>query len=102
MKSLLSLLVLLFAVPCVAQERYRLESNRYLYPLTSRYSLNPPKIYSDSGAYLGELSQNKYAPDSVSNKYGRYGSKYSPDSINNKYGPYGRYRIQQIYVYPRW
>lgn len=49
-----------------------------------------PEIYdSVTGQYLGNLSNNQYDPNSVSNKYGRYGSEYSPDSINNKFGVYG-------------
>ncbi len=43
----------------------------------------------DESEYLGELSTNKYDPDSISNPYGKYGSKYSPNSINNPYGKYG-------------
>ncbi len=39
--------------------------------------------------YLGKYSANKYDPESISNKYGQYGSKYSPQSINNPYSPYG-------------
>ena len=74
--------------------RYSNESWRY------PSATNPPKIYSD-GKYLGELSSNRFAPDSVSNPYGRYGSKYSPDSINNPYGAGSRYSTQPIYVYPR-
>ena len=48
------------------------------------------EIYDkETGKYLGQLSGNKYAPDSTSNPYGQYGSKYSADSINNPYGTYG-------------
>jgi len=50
------------------------------------YATNPPKIYSDKGKYLGQLSVNPYLPDSTGNPYGQYGSPYSPDSINNIYG----------------
>jgi len=35
--------------------------------------------------YLGRLSNNKYAPDSTSNKYGVYGSRFSPKSIKNPF-----------------
>lgn len=42
--------------------------------------------------YLGQLSSNRYDPDSVSNPYGRYGSEYSSDSINNPYGAGNRFR----------
>jgi hypothetical protein len=50
----------------------------------------PPYIVDgETGKYLGNLSTNRYDPNSVSNPYGRYGSRYSPDSINNPYGQYG-------------
>ena len=39
--------------------------------------------------YLGNLSSNRYDPNSTSNPYGQYGSPYSPNSINNPYGRYG-------------
>jgi len=39
--------------------------------------------------YLGQVSDNPYAPDSTANPYGQYGSPYSPQSINNPYGAYG-------------
>lgn len=49
-----------------------------------------PEIYdSVTGQYLGNLSANEYDANSVSNKFGRYGSEYSPYSINNKFGVYG-------------
>lgn len=50
----------------------------------------PPKLIDrQTGKYLGNLSTNKYDPDSTSNPYGQYVSKYSPDSVNNPYGQYG-------------
>ena len=59
--------------------------------LTSAALADGPPILVDpsTGKYLGNLSNNPYDPDSVSNPYGRYGSQYSPDSINNKFGTYG-------------
>lgn len=48
----------------------------------------PPELYED-GEYLGNLSMNKYDPNSVSNPYGKYGNKYNPESINNPYGRHG-------------
>lgn len=41
------------------------------------------------GVYLGRLSTNPYAPDSVANPYGRYGSPYSQRSIRNPYSTWG-------------
>lgn len=101
----LLLLFVLCSVPCYGQDsydyNYRGGYERFGSP-TARWSTDPPKIYS-GGQYLGELSQNRYRPDSVSNPYGRYGSRYSPTSVNNPYSQYGAYRTQPIYIYPgRW
>ena len=38
-----------------------------------------------SSVFLGRLSANPYAPDSISNPYSQYGSPYSPISPNNPY-----------------
>ena len=46
---------------------------------------NSNKVYGADGKYKGNLNDNPYDPNSVSNPYGRYGSQYSPDSINNPY-----------------
>ena len=48
-----------------------------------------PRIYSQDGRYLGNLSTNRYDANSINNPYGRYGSRYSSDSVNNPYGRYG-------------
>jgi hypothetical protein len=50
---------------------------------------NSPQVYSPGGKYLGNLNDNRYDSNSVSNPYGQHGSRYSPDSINNPYGSYG-------------
>jgi hypothetical protein len=39
--------------------------------------------------YLGQASANRYAPNSVANKYGVHGSRYSNASINNPYSVHG-------------
>ena len=39
--------------------------------------------------YLGTYSENRYAPDSIANPYGRYGNRHAPDSVTNPYGRYG-------------
>lgn len=54
-------------------------------PATAQNSI----LVSPDGTFLGNLNNNQYDPNSVSNPYGRYGSQYSPDSINNPYGQYG-------------
>ena len=48
----------------------------------------PPKIHSSDGTFLGNLSNNPFDPNSVSNPYGVYGSPYG-NTINNPYSPYG-------------
>ncbi len=59
--------------------------------------MNPSEIYvysNDGTQFLGNLSTNKYDPNSVFNRYGTYGSKYNANSIWNPYGTYGsRYSI---------
>ena len=47
------------------------------------------KLYSKDGKFLGNVNNNQYDPDSISNPYGKYGSEYSSESINNPYGTYG-------------
>ena len=64
------------------------------------YATNAPQIYDSYGRYRGRLSTNRYAPDSTSNRYSRYGSRYSPDSINNRYGLGSPYSTRPLYVYP--
>jgi len=49
-----------------------------------RGDYNSPKLY-ENGQYRGNVNNNQFDPNSVSNPYGRYGSQYSPDSINNPY-----------------
>ena len=50
-----------------------------------------PRIFANdgTGTYLGTLSNNQFAPDSISNPFGRYGSEFSPYSVNNRFGIYG-------------
>lgn len=50
-------------------------------------------LFDSSGTYRGNLSANRYDPNSISNPYGRYGSRYSPDSIHNPYGAGSAYRL---------
>ncbi len=44
---------------------------------------------SDGKAFLGLISSDCYASDSIVNKYGSYGDKYTNTSISCPYGPYG-------------
>jgi hypothetical protein len=51
-----------------------------------RNDTNSPQIY-ENGQYRGNLNNNRFDPNSVSNPYGRYGSPYSSESVNNPYRP---------------
>lgn len=53
------------------------------------YTSTPTTLRAADGTYLGELSNNPFDPNSVSNPFGKYGSPFSPDSVNNPYGKYG-------------
>ena len=52
-------------------------------------SAQSPIVVSRDGKYLGNLSENRFDPNSVSNPFGKYGSPFSPDSIRNPFGKYG-------------
>lgn len=45
-------------------------------------------IVADDGQFLGSF-EDRYATNSIYNKYGKYGSKYETKSIFNKYSEYG-------------
>jgi hypothetical protein len=45
-----------------------------------------PTAYDSEGNFIGNLNNDQYDPDSVSNPYGKYGSEHSAESINNPYG----------------
>lgn len=59
------------------------------FSVTTKSYLEPLKLYSSDGTYLGELSTNRFASDSIYNEFGTYGSEYSSKSIWNEYGTYG-------------
>lgn len=46
-------------------------------------------LVASNGQFLGRLTLNEYASDSIYNQYGSYGSEYSSTSIFNQYSPYG-------------
>jgi hypothetical protein len=46
-------------------------------------------LWSADNTFIGDVSSNRYATNSVCNSYGAYGSQYSPDSVRNPYGRYG-------------
>ncbi|MFN6460826.1 MAG: hypothetical protein RMZ41_003135 [Nostoc sp. DedVER02] len=46
-------------------------------------------IMGGDGSYLGLVSDDRYAQESICNRYGSYGSPYEEGSIFNKNGTYG-------------
>ena len=46
-------------------------------------------IFAQDGQFLGEISSNRFAQNSISNQYGAYGSTYSSTSIFNDFSKYG-------------
>ncbi len=74
---------------------YRTSSWTSSYFGRSTYSNNLSDT-STSSVYLGRLSENKYDSESISNKYGQYGSRYG-NTVTNPYSPYGnRYSSTSI------
>jgi hypothetical protein len=61
-----------------------------LVALSTQSLADPPRLYDrETGKFLGNLSANRFDPDSVNNPHGIYGSEHSVDSINNEFGQYG-------------
>jgi hypothetical protein len=52
-------------------------------------ALEGASVFANDGQFLGKITSNTYAADSLGNPYGRYGSEYSSVSIFNPYGKYG-------------
>lgn len=52
-------------------------------------ALDYPSLYSPSGEFMGEVSDDDLRRDSISNELGRYGSDISPDSIHNDMSRFG-------------
>lgn len=67
-------------------------------PVTTRANLPQPLtqnsnadtyLVGQDGAYLGVVSSDQYAPESICNQYGQFGGSYAAKSVWNKYGQYG-------------
>lgn len=55
-------------------------------------------LLAQDGTYLGMVSSDRYASESICNTYGSYGSPYASKSVRNKYGTYGgEYASQGAY-----
>jgi len=52
-------------------------------------SVSELRIIASDGTFLGTLSTNQYDPNSIYNKYGKYGSHYNTTCIFNIYSNYG-------------
>jgi hypothetical protein len=47
------------------------------------------QIFAADGRFLGVISRDKFAPASILNEYGEYGSPHKANSIFNSFGNYG-------------
>ena len=54
-----------------------------------RRSKGESYIEGGDGTFLGKLNPNRFDPESIFNRFGRYGSKFSPDSIFNRFSTFG-------------
>lgn len=54
--------------------------------VTNSFAGGAPKPYDRQGTSRGTVSANTYNPDSIGNRFSRYGLPFSPDSFNNAYG----------------
>ena len=62
-----------------------MNQNQFLIKVQNRESF----LLANDGQYLGRLTLNSYATESISNPYGVHGSLYSSTSIKNHYSNYG-------------
>ena len=76
-------LTFFIALPATAQTN---DAQSFVDSVFGRFGVNTPQ---PDGTYLGQLTDNPYLPDSITNPYGPYGSRYAPNSVNNPYGRYG-------------
>lgn len=51
--------------------------------------LEGASIVAEDGQFLGTITANEFAQDSILNEFGRYGSEFSRTSIFNEFCPYG-------------
>lgn len=76
-------LATLVAADAQAWQQFGTKAPRYGNPYGN--DSNSYQLYSPSGRYMGNLNDNRFDPNSISNRFGRYGNRFSPDSINNPY-----------------
>jgi hypothetical protein len=46
-------------------------------------------LLASDGTYLGVVSSNRFAADSICNQFGNYGSQFSSTSVRNQFSLYG-------------
>ena len=78
------MITVLFALAAEAQA-WNQYGNEQRYGNPYGNDSNSYRLCSPGGEFRGNVNDNRYDSNSISNPYGRYGNKYSPDSINNPY-----------------
>ena len=91
---LVGLIVVLGTAPTVAAQEDAIPFPLFELPELVLPSLDPPTWdwfdrHPPEDGYLGELTENPYRQDSITNPYGRFGNPYAPNGLNNPYGASG-------------
>ena len=91
---LVGLIVVLGTAPTAAAQEDTAPFTAFELPELVLPSLDPPTWDSfdrqaTEDGYLGELTENPYRQDSITNPYGRFGNPYAPDGLNNPYSASG-------------
>ena len=80
---LIGLVAILLMAPTVAAQE-----DSTPFPLFELPELVLPSLDPSTG-YLGELTENPYRQDSITNPYGRFGNPYAPNGLNNPFSASG-------------
>ncbi len=91
---LVGLIVVLGTAPTVAAQEDATPFPLFELPALVLPSLDPPTWdrfdrHAPEDGYLGELTENPYRQDSITNPYGRFGNPYAPNGLNNPYSASG-------------
>lgn len=79
-------------LPAPLQDEFEDNRNKYANQPSSYPNLDHLKgaeIVASDGTFLGQISKNRFHPNSIANPYGQFGSRYNSNSIFNRYGNYG-------------
>lgn len=58
-------------------------------PSTVSTAVTGTRVVANDGQYLGQITSNQFASDSICNQFGNYGSQFSSTSVRNQFSNYG-------------